>query len=156
LLPDINAALALVQLKEYRKNESRRKEIYVTYFNSLMQGRHKTFPAEISADSRDEKGSAGGEAIDVNIEQAIQTTSAAYGFSVIISSGYKEVKQYAARKDIEISLAFTGSIAEQFGDDLVDCPSAKSLALRCALFPLYPRLSGAQITSIARVLATLP
>jgi dTDP-4-amino-4,6-dideoxygalactose transaminase len=154
LLPDINAALAFVQLKEYGKNERRRKEIYVTYFQSLMQSRHKTFPAEISADSRDEKGSAGVEAVDA--EQAMQTTSAAYGFPVIISSGYKEVKQYAARKDIEISLAFAGSIAERFGDELTDCPAAKSLALRCALFPLYPRLSGAQITNIARVLAALP
>jgi dTDP-4-amino-4,6-dideoxygalactose transaminase len=159
LLPDINAALALVQLKEHRKNENRRKEIYITYFNSLMQSRHKTFPAEISADSekgspRDGKGTAGDIAADS--EETPQTASAAYGFPVIISSGYKEVKQYAARKDIEISLAFAGSIAERFGDDLADCPSAKSLALRCALFPLYPRLSGVQITNIARVLAALP
>jgi dTDP-4-amino-4,6-dideoxygalactose transaminase len=146
LLPDINAALALVQLKEYRKNERRRKEIYMTYFNSFMQqNRHKTFPAEISTDA--EQGSA---------EQEPLTSSAAYGFSVIISSGYKEVKQYAARKDIEIALAFRGSIAERFGDEFSNFPAARSLALRCALFPLYPRLSGPQITAISRVLAALP
>jgi dTDP-4-amino-4,6-dideoxygalactose transaminase len=136
LLPDINAALAFVQLREFRKNQERRKEIYEIYLKYLLQSRHKTFPAG----NLPEEG----------------TEAAVYGFPVVISSGYKDVKQYAARKDIEIEPAFGASIAERFGDDLADCPAAKSLALRCALFPLYPRLSGAQVSQIAKVLSTLP
>jgi dTDP-4-amino-4,6-dideoxygalactose transaminase len=136
LLPDINAALAFVQLKEYRKNQERRREIYDMYLKSLFQSRHKTLPMENDPEQ--------------------ETQGAVYGFPVVISSGYKDVKQYAARKDIDTALAFAGSIADRFGDGLPGCTAAKSLALRCALFPLYPRLTGAQAGQIARVIATLP
>ena len=43
MLPDINAALALVQIKEYKRNETVRKEIFNLYNHSIMAGRNKTF-----------------------------------------------------------------------------------------------------------------
>lgn len=132
ILPDINSALAYVQLKELAKNSEIRRGMAELYINSLMQGRHKT------------------------ITQQGEGTNAMYSFPVVLSSGLKEVKQYASRKDIEIGSAFSGSVAELLGDGLEGCINAKSLMMRCILFPLYPRLGSANAAKIAKVLATLP
>lgn len=132
ILPDINSALAYVQLKELNRNSQLRQEIKTLYLRSLLQGRHKTFP------------------------QNENTISSVYSFPVILSSGYKEVKQYTNRKEVEIELAFSGSVAAYLGDELAGCIQAKSLLMRCVLFPLYPRLGASNAAKIAKLLATLP
>ena len=134
ILPDINSALAWVQLKELDKNGQVRREMHSLYVRSLLQGRHKTFV---------QNGSE-------------QNISAVYYFPVLLSSGLKEVRQYTGRKDIEIEPAFADSIAamEEFPED--SCVQARSLILRCVFFPLYPRLGTANAAKIAKVLATLP
>lgn len=133
ILPDINCALAFVQLKEHNRNEQVRREMYEMYIRSLMQGKHKTL-----------------------IQQGEYAVQTVYLFPVVLSSGYKDVKQYASRKDIEIALAFEKSIIALREDSLEHCLQAKSFLLRCALFPLYPRLGFTQAAKIAKVLATLP
>ena len=133
ILPDINCALAFVQLKEHNRNEQVRREMYEMYIRSLMQGKHKTL-----------------------IQQGEYAVQTVYLFPVVLSSGYKDVKQYASRKDIEIALAFEKSIIALREDSLEHCIQAKSFLLRCALFPLYPRLGVTQAAKIAKVLATLP
>lgn len=132
ILPDINSALGYVQLRESERNISLRKDISAVYLRSLLQGRHKT------------------------INQEGDGVSSCYSFPVILSSGYKEVKQYVARKEIEIDLAFRGSVAESLGEALEGCINAKSLLMRCVLFPLYPRLGASNTAKVAKVLATLP
>ena len=69
--------------------------------------------------------------------------------------GFKDVKQYVNRKDIEIELAFTNSIAD-FLKEKNTCINAASLLLRTVLFPLYPRLGLNNAAKIAKVLGTLP
>lgn len=132
ILPDINCALAYVQLKEMNRNADLRKEIHAVYIRALLQGRHKT------------------------MIQSGEGMAAVYSFPVILSSGYKEVKQYVNRKDIEIELAFSLSIVAKLGDALDGFVNAKSLLMRCVLFPLYPRLGSSNAAKIAKVLATLP
>ncbi|MBP5401532.1 MAG: DegT/DnrJ/EryC1/StrS aminotransferase family protein [Treponema sp.] len=145
MLPDINAALGLVQLKEYKRNEQVRKEIFNLYNRSIMVGKNKTFVRDLDYGS------------------------AAYSFPVILNSGFKDVKQYTSKKDIEIVSAFSDSVIgvlEKLKENLLEeeklpydcsaCKNAKSLYLRTALFPLYPRLSRSQIDKIAKVLGTLP
>lgn len=133
ILPDINGALAFVQLKEFNRNELLRKEMYEMYIRSLMQSKHKTFSSQN--------------------EYAIPTV---YSFPVILSSGLKDVKQYAARKEIEIIPAFENTVLALREEQLEHCVQAKSLLLRCVLFPLYPRLGSSQSAKVAKVLATLP
>jgi dTDP-4-amino-4,6-dideoxygalactose transaminase len=134
VLPDINAALGYVQLKEQPRNEGVRREMHTLYMGSLMQrGSHKTF-----------------------IQTGDTAVQAIYSFPVILSSGYKEIKQYAARKEIDILSAFDKTIAASLEDNLEGCINAKSLLLRCALFPLYPRLGSSRAAKVAKVLATLP
>jgi len=132
ILPDINAALAFVQVKELGRNAAVRQEMSSMYTRSLMQGRHKTFV------QRDEGANA------------------VYSFPVVLSSGLKDVRQYVGRKEIELELAFEDSVVAFLGEGFEGCPNARSLSMRCVLFPLYPRLGTGNAAKIAKVLATLP
>ena len=133
MLPDINAALATVQIKEFARNEARRKELYALYNRSIMAGKNKGFVRDV----------------DLN--------STIWAYPLSLASGFKDVKAYAQKKEIEVRLAFEDSIiaakAEEFG---ADCKNAKALALRTAVFPLYPRLGRTQVEKISKVLVTLP
>lgn len=132
LLPDLNSALAFVELKEFKKNEARRREIYGLYQRAIMAGAHKTLPHDNDND-------------------------AAACFPVILAHGYKDAKQYAEKKEVEIRRAFEDSVIALRDEALsAQCMNAKALALRTALFPLYARLTAAQTEKIVKVLSTLP
>jgi dTDP-4-amino-4,6-dideoxygalactose transaminase len=136
LLPDINNALALVELKEFRRNEERRQGMREKYVAALLQGRHRIVPQNTGA----------GDSVNPGV----------YSFPVMLERSFKEVKQYAARKSIDVSLAFAGSIVDRYDSMAAECPNAHSVAQRCALFPLYPLLSANNVTDILKVLSTLP
>ena len=133
LLPDINSALAWVQVKEFHRNETTRKELFNLFQHACMIGRHKMYAREM------EEGS---------------TMSC---FPLILASPFKDVKQYASRKDIEISLAYENSVIALKQEELGEaCIHAKSLYLRCVHIPLYPRLTHAESAKIVKVLSSLP
>lgn len=132
LLPDINAALAWVQVKEFARNEKTRKELFAMYQQACFIGRHKMYARE------NENGST------------------ACSFPLVLSSSYKDVKQYAAKKDIEINLAYENSIIALKDELSETCIHAKSLYLRCIHIPLYPRLTHAESSKIIKVLSSLP
>lgn len=132
LLPDINAALAWVQLKEFNKNEKSRKEIFGLYQHACMMGRHKMLVRDM------EEGS---------------TMSC---FPLVLTSSVKDVKQYTAKKDIEIQLAYSKSVISLNEELAQKCIHAKSLFLRCVHFPLYPRLTHNEVAKIVKVLGSLP
>ncbi len=133
LLADINAALGFIQMKEFARNEEFRKQLYEGYIRSLMQSKHKTFT-----------------------QHSDSSVSTVYSFPVILAGSFKDVKQYASKKGIEISPAFEESIVGKFPQACEHCKQANALLLRCALFPLYPRLGGSKSEKIIKVLATLP
>lgn len=132
LLPDINAALAWVQVKEYPRNEKTRKELFAVYQQSCLIGHHKMYARET------------------------ETGSTMCCFPLVLSSSYKDVKQYAAKKDIEISMAYDNSIIALKDELSETCIHAKSLSLRCVHIPLYPRLTKAESAKIVKVLSSLP
>ena len=136
-LPDINSALAFVQLKELDRNELIRKEMRDAYCRSLMQGRYKTI-----------------------LEKYDGAVNAVYSFPVVHTGDIKDVKEYALRKDIETEETFKESIVfrRRKTDDaeISACIKAMSLSLRCLNFPLYPRLGNTQSVKVAKVLSTLP
>ena len=135
ILPDLNSSLAYVQLREFGRNELLRKELFSAYRQALLQGKHTTF---------------------LRSEDDEKNITCACVFPVVFTSGYKEVKQYAARKDIEIEPAFADSVIALRPDSYESCIQANSLFLRTALFPLYPRLGSSQVEKIIKVLRTLP
>ncbi|MFA6855906.1 MAG: DegT/DnrJ/EryC1/StrS family aminotransferase [Treponema sp.] len=133
LLPDLNSALAWVELREFPKNETVRREIFTLFQRSCMTGRHKLFVRDMDG------------------------ASTMCSFPVVLSSAYKDVKQYTDRKDVEIRPAYENSVIALRDEQLsASCIHAKSLYLRCVLFPLYPRLTRSETTRIVKVLGTLP
>jgi dTDP-4-amino-4,6-dideoxygalactose transaminase len=130
-LPDMNAALAIVQFREAEKNLLRRREIAALYTQAIQRTRHKRF-----------------------IPHGAEYNN--YAFPVILETGVKDVKAYARRKDIAVENAFDNT---PVGCGLVpaeQCPEAYSLSLRTVLFPLYPRLSMAEAGKVAKLIMTLP
>lgn len=133
MLPDINAALALIQIKEFYRNEQKRKEIHALFSRSVMSGKNRTFARDI------------------------ENLSTVWSFPLVLNSGFKDVKQYAQKKEIEIRAAFEDCVFLRRPDEFDKaCKNAKTLFLRTAVFPLYPRLSRTQVEKISKVLLTLP
>ena len=129
-LPDINAALAIVQIKEIHKNIERRKEIINAYQQSSLRTRHKRFLVKTEEEN--------------NI----------YSFSLILETGLKDVITYARKKEIILENAFERTIAG--ANPCENCPVSNSLALRTVLFPVYPRLHSADAQRVSRLIMTLP
>ena len=133
LMPDMNASLAYVELKEYGRNEAVRRELFGLYSRAIMSGRHKTYAR------------AEGEA------------STVYSFPLVLNTGFKDVKSYAQKKGIEVRQAYENSVIALRQEELApSCICANSLLLRCALFPLYPRLGQKDAARIVKVLQSLP
>jgi dTDP-4-amino-4,6-dideoxygalactose transaminase len=131
-LPDMNAAMAVVQFREASKNLEKRREIAGIYAQASVRTRHKRFVQN--------------DIFEYNN----------YAFSLILETGMKDVKAYAKRKDITVESALEDTL---MGAGLVPpelCPEAYSLSLRTAVFPLYPRLSGPEIEKVSKLILTLP
>jgi dTDP-4-amino-4,6-dideoxygalactose transaminase len=131
-LPDMNAAMAVVQFREATRNLEKRKEIARAYAQASLRTRHKRF--------------AQNDIYEYNN----------YAFTLVLETGMKDVVAYAKKKDIAVESALGDTL---MGAGLVPsglCPEAWSLSLRTALFPLYPRLGGPEIEKVAKLIMTLP
>jgi dTDP-4-amino-4,6-dideoxygalactose transaminase len=129
-LPDMNAAMAVVQFRDLAKNLKKRKEIAHVYTQASLHTRHKRFVAR--------------EDLAYNN----------YAFPLILETGMKDVKAYTRKKGIEVENAFSGTIIS--GNHAEQCPVSASLLLRAVLFPLYPRLTSADVEKTAKIIGTLP
>ncbi|MDR2490084.1 MAG: DegT/DnrJ/EryC1/StrS family aminotransferase [Spirochaetaceae bacterium] len=131
-LADMNAAMAIAQLRDSGKNSVRRKEIAEMYTQSALRGRHK-LPA---------------------LPDGFVYNN--YAFPLILETGMKDVQTYAKRKEIVVEPAFARTPAALGFVEAQAVPESYSLSLRTALFPLYPRLNAASIERVAKLLQTLP
>ena len=130
-LPDMNAALAVVQFREISKNLLKRSEIASLYVQSAMKTRNKRF---VQSDPEYNN----------------------YVFPLILETGMNEVKSYAKRKDIAVENAFENTLAANSMVKRDECPEACSLSLRTVLFPLYPRLGMKGALKVSKIIQTLP
>ena len=132
LIPDMNAALALSQLKDLEKFLEKRRGLSELYGQSLARAHKKA------------------------LAPAVDGSPACFGCVVILESGVKDVRAYAKKKDVDTVMAFDGScVAAMLVPDGL-APQATSLANRALAFPLHPRIGKAAAQKIAKVLATLP
>jgi len=130
-LPDMNAALAVVQFREAAKNLSKRREIAQHYTQSALRTRHSRF-------------------VHTDVEYNN------YAFPLVLTQGVKDVKAYARKKNTAVENAFENTLV---GSGIIppeQCPEAYSLSLRTVLFPLYPRLKLSDAERIAKLILTLP
>jgi len=133
-LPDINAALAVVQFKDIMRNIERRRDIAQIFTQAALslsaRTKHKRF---ICAEN---------------------TEYCNYSFSLVLEAGLKDVAAYARKKEIEVENPFEKTIA---GSGFAgDCPVSNSLVLRTVIFPMYPRLRSQDAERISRLVMTLP
>jgi perosamine synthetase len=131
-MTDYNAALGLAQLRDMESAIARRRELAASFGQSLARTRHRLI-------SQGGEGECGYWALPVSI-----------------ASSVKDVMAYAKKKEVDSMLAFEGSL---LGKGFVPeglCPNARSIAMRCLLFPLHQRIGAASAQKIAKVLATLP
>ncbi len=135
-LADLNASLALAQMREIERFIEARRQIAAAFVRSVARTRHKA------------------------LVQGEEGESVHYSFPVMLASGMRDVRQYARRRGVETAPAHSGSLlaaggeAEEAGS--LDCPGARAALMRCLLFPLYPTLGKARVDAVAKVLATLP
>ena len=157
MLPDMNAALGLTQIRELELFIARRAEFASVFARAIARGRHAV-PMQP------------GDAENVH-----------FTFPVLLSGPASEVIQYARKKGVDAELAFAGSVLARHGESHrpatedgggdrpaadtaggangipeAEFPVARGLLLRCVRFPLYPALSSAEAGVIERVLSTLP
>jgi len=129
-LPDINAALAVVQFKEVQRNLQKRREIAGVYSQAGLRTRHKRF-IPLAEDGYNN-----------------------YSFSLVLETGLKDVIAYARKKDIIVESAFDNTLTAS--GLCGNCPVSSSLSLRTVLFPLYPRLRSSEAERVSRLIMTLP
>lgn len=156
IMPNMNAALGLQQMKRLESFIEKRKEIAGVFHRALLRGRHKML-------------SQPGEAENVF-----------FSFPVVLAGGAREVIQYCSRKQVEVVHAFDNSLlgkemrrsnavapvsGHASGEEPVAAegethraglPGANALLLRCVLFPLYPALPRRDVERLEKILTTLP
>ena len=131
-LMDMNSALGISQLAALESFAAARREVALVYGQSLLRSRHTTLVQKTDA------------------ENVLSS------FPVALADGMKEVRQYAMKKNVDTVPAFADSIAALEDSPAAHCANARSLVLRCLLFPLYPMLGKRDVEAVCRVLATLP
>jgi len=159
MLPDMNAALGLTQMKELPKFIERRMEISAYFQKAIAPGAHKS------------------------LQQRGDAENLCYAFPVVLETGVGSVIDYAKKNKVVVQPAFGDSIlthlirlraadevqanevqVENAEDaqhafltpDPDSFPVARDLARRCVLFPIYPTLSRQEVETVSRVLSTLP
>ncbi|MDR1894757.1 MAG: DegT/DnrJ/EryC1/StrS family aminotransferase [Spirochaetales bacterium] len=137
VLTDLQASLALSQLNRLEKFIARRLEEREIFLQALQKSRNRS-PLPPGGDSPE------------------APPHIPYTFPVLVKSGAREILNYARKKRIFCSPAFENSVFRRSPDLEGDYPGARTLALRCLLFPLYPSLGKEDIEGIARVLSSLP
>jgi dTDP-4-amino-4,6-dideoxygalactose transaminase len=132
LLPDVNSALGLTQIKELDRFLEKRRELAPRFLRSLSGGRHR-MPAQ----------PGDGENVF-------------FSFPVALESGVNEVIAYARKHEVEAVPAFSGSMVASRAGMEERVPNARGYLMRCVRFPLYPLLKNSESERISRVLSTLP
>lgn len=140
-LPDMNAALGSIQVKELEGFIEMRKEISGVLQRSIMESRNDA----ISPD-----------------DQLVPSC-----LPILLNSSLSDAQQYAVKKQIEILPAFDSSLISTMikhiefdGDDASnpadDFPNAAKFYLRCALIPLFPSMGRKELEQLQKVVKTLP
>lgn len=132
-LPDLNSALALVQLRNLDERLARRKELHQLYKRSLQATAHRSFgPADPAFEP------SGGD------------------FCVLLDSKPDEVAKFAAKYGVPVRRAFGEAAGRDRSGDFDAIPNAIPHLLRGVLFPIYPFLSKSEVQAISRVIGHLP
>ena len=129
-LPDMNAALGIVQLSKIDTLLTRRFEIYRMYQQAQLKSDAVLF------------GSA-----------SPLFTANGFGFSVIVNTRPDDAIAFASKYSVSCRRTFTGSVGYRYQDKYDRFPHAIAPITRAISFPLYPFLSKPDLESVQRVIS---
>ena len=133
-MPDMNAALGLVQLLNLEDNLGKRRDILKVYQQSLSKSGRRQFGLTLA-----------------------DFESNASGFAVQLDSKPDEAVKFAAKYEVPARMAFSDCLLKDYeGDPFESVPVASSFYFRAVSFPLYTFLYKSEIESISKVIAHLP
>ena len=132
-LPDLNAALGIVQLLKLESIVLRRSNIYKLYADEARRkGRVKVF------------GLGGTEFV-----------SNGYGFSCITQDRPDDVVEVAKKYSVTVRKTFSKAVGSRYQDRYDRFPNAFPYLSRAVSFPLYPFLSNAEIQTVQKVIGIM-
>ena len=129
-LPDMNAALGIVQLSKIDTLLERRRNIYQMYLQSQRKSDTQLF------------GSA-----------SPLFSANGYGFSVIVKARPDDAIAFANKYFVSCKRTFSGSVGQRYQDKYDRFPHAIAFITRAISFPLYPFLSKQDLETIQRVIS---
>ena len=133
-MPDMNAALGMVQLANLSENCEKRRDMLKVYQQSLSKSRHKQFGLNL-----------------------LDFESNACGFVVQLDAKPDETVKFAAKYDVPVQMAFADCLIKDYeGDPFESMPVAASFFYRAVGLPIYTFLRPSEIESISKVIAHLP
>ena len=132
-LPDMNAALGIVQLSNLGFLLSRRAELYKLFSQSLMKTDHRLFGA-----------------------RGIDFVSNGFLFPVIVNGRPDDSQAFATKYGVSCRRTFTKSVGIHYQDRFDLYPNAVGALSRGLSFPLYPFLQQKDTEAIMKVLSHLP
>lgn len=132
-LPDLNAALGIIQLYDVEKHLAKRNEIFNMFKNALLKTDHKLFGQK-----------------DINF------FSNGWCFPVILESNPDQVIDFAKKYNVTCMKMFTNSIGNDYKNQYSLYPKASAAVLRGVAFPIYPFLKPGEIDILVKVISHLP
>ena len=129
-LPDMNAALGIVQLSKIDTLLERRRSIFQMYLQAQRKSDTRLF------------GSA-----------SPLFSSNGYGFSVIVKARPDDAIAFANKYSVSCKRTFSGSVGQRYQDKYDRFPNAIAFITRAISFPLYPFLSKNDLETIQRVIS---
>ncbi|HPX28898.1 MAG TPA: DegT/DnrJ/EryC1/StrS family aminotransferase, partial [Sphaerochaeta sp.] len=132
-LPDMNAALGLIQLAAFDEHLHRRRELYSLYSKSLMKTHHRLF---------------GIGHIDFEPN--------GYGFCTTLDSKAEDVIAFAKKYEVSAKRTFVDSLAQDHQEEFETYPVALPAFHRSISLPIYPFLSQSDLQVVLKVVAHLP
>lgn len=132
-MPDLNAALGIVQLHEVDKYLIKRNEIYDMFKKALMKTEHKLFGQK-----------------DINF------ISNGWCFPIVLDSKPEDVIKFVKKYNVTCMKLFTTSVGNDYKNEFSLYPNANAALLRGVAFPIYPFLKANEIDTLVKVISNLP
>jgi len=132
-LPDMNAALGIVQLSTLSEQVAKRRELYTLYRQSLLKTPHKLFGIG-----------------NIDFEPN------GYGFCVVLDSKVEDAVKFANKYQVSVEKTFSTCIGSSLADRYDLFPHSIAPMLRGLSFPAYPFLKQGDIELLMKVISHLP
>lgn len=131
-LPDMNAALGMIQLATLGEQLIKRQELYALFSKSLLKTSHRVFGIG-------------------NID--FQPNG--YGFCVALDSKPEDSIKFANKYQVSAKRTFTDTLADQVSERFDLYPKAIPLYLRAISLPIYPFLKQSEVELLIKVISHL-